>query len=922
MLQTTLTERLLEIGHATEAGVANPKNDDAYLIFPAFYLTDIQASRPVPVHVAIVADGDGEHGTGGVASQLAVEKMYSVITESQTTPVQERISEAIDRANTDIYQTAQEDSTLRGMKSTVAVTAVVDSEAYFAHVGDCQAYVLREGTLWRLTRNPKGARAPEEAADATNASARIGSALGEKATVSVDQLIVAPPELTSEAAKVGVRVNRSWLPLQPQDTIMLCSKGLTDVLDAGSIQGVLELHSPQDAANQLMTDVLSAGGTDNATVVVMRWNGEVSNSASGGFRLARPVGIVIGALMALLAVVVWWVLSSSVNVAPLEPGTNTPAAPVIAAVTVTGTASAADATATAETPMATATDVEIALNTSTPEIASPTVDALPTVSAALTNALTATAPITALDSISIVPTANSQPTSDGNLFITIEPPTVAAANQPGTPEPATPAASPTVDLTATANVDSVRSAVAATLTALPTRTPTIAATTTPVPTATSTNTSTPRPTSTPTADVAATQTAEAQFLASSLAATLTAMPTATATATTDVPATETADAARLATSIAATLAARPTATPTGTYTPAPSDTPAPTPTATATATDTPNAAATATAETERLTASLAATLTAQPTATPTETNTPLPTATATATPTNTPQPTATPDLGATATTEAARLATSIAATVAAQPTATATATTPPTNTSQPTATNTPTPNVNATTTAEARRLALSIAATLTARPTATATSSATPTPQPTATPNLAATRTVEVRQLATSIAATLTARPTLTPTRTPRPTSTPTVAATPTSAATATATAYVPPASNSVRLLSPAAGTTVDSAMRFEWQAGFTPEAGQGFELVFWKEGQDAMRNGFGLAAPTTNTNVLADLPSLDSRLGDLLEPGDYRWGILLVQTEPYQRLQYLGEGFAVRYARAGGGGGSGSSGGGVSSGE
>ncbi|MEZ4659541.1 MAG: protein phosphatase 2C domain-containing protein [Caldilineaceae bacterium] len=916
MLQTTLTERLLEIGHATEAGVANPKNDDAYLIFPAFYLTDIQASRPVPVHVAIVADGDGAHGTGGVASQLAVEKMYSVITESQTTPVQERISEAIDRANTDIYQTAQEDTTLSGMQSTVVVAAVVDSEAYFAHVGDCQAYVLREGTLWRLTRNPKGGRA-EDASETANASRRIGSALGEKATVSIDQLIVAPPELTNEAAKVGVRVNRSWLPLQPQDTILLCSKGLTDVLNSESIQKVLEFYAPQDAANQLMADVLSAGGPDNATVVVMRWNGEVSNGGGGGFRLPRAVGIAIGALMALLAVVVWWVLSSNVNVSPVEPGTNTPTPEFLAAVTVTGTAAAI------ETVSATDAPAEIALATSTPEVASPTA-AVATVSAGITSGITATTPITGLESIPIVPTANTQPTSDGNLFVTIEPPTVGAANQPGTPEPATPTESPTVDLTATANIDSVRNAVAATLTALPTRTPTVAATATPAPTATATHTPTPRPTSTPTPDVAATQTAEAQLLAASLAATLTAMPTATATATTDVPATETADAARLATSVAATLAAQPTATPTGTYTPAPTDTPAPTATPTATATDTPNAAATATAETERLTASIAATLTAQPTATATTTNTPLPTATNTATATNTPQPTATPDLGATATMEAARLVTSIAATVAAQPTATATATAtmPPTNTPQPTATHTPTSNLNATTTAEARRLALSIAATLTARPTATATSSSTPTPRPTATPNIDATRTVEVRQLATSIAATLTARPTLTPTRTPRPTSTPTVADTPTDVSTPTATVYAPPAGNSVHLLSPVSGTTVDSAMRFEWQASFTPAAGQGFELVFWKEGQDAMRNGFGLAAPTTNTNVLADLPNLDSRLGDLLEPGDYRWGILLVQTEPYQRLQYLGEGFAVRYARAGGGGGSGSSGGGVSSGE
>ena len=125
-----------------------------------------------------------------------------------------------------------------------------------------------------------------------------------------------------------------------------------------------------------------------------------------------------------------------------------------------------------------------------------------------------------------------------------------------------------------------------------------------------------------------------------------------------------------------------------------------------------------------------------------------------------------------------------------------------------------------------------------------------------------------------------------------------------------------------MRLLSPAAGTTVDSAMRFTWDANFAPATGQGFELVFWKDGQDPIRNGFGLAAPTANTDVLIDLPNLDSRLGDLLEPGDYRWGILLVQAEPYQRLQYLGEGFAVHYARSGGGGSSGSSGGGVSSGE
>jgi hypothetical protein len=101
----------------------------------------------------------------------------------------------------------------------------------------------------------------------------------------------------------------------------------------------------------------------------------------------------------------------------------------------------------------------------------------------------------------------------------------------------------------------------------------------------------------------------------------------------------------------------------------------------------------------------------------------------------------------------------------------------------------------------------------------------------------------------------------------------------------------------------------------FEWDPNFTPAAGQAFELIFWKAGQDPMAAGFGLAAPTTNNSVSADMESLDSVLGDLLEPGPYRWGVLLVEEDPYQRLDFLGGGWTFNFTRSGGG----SSGGGSS---
>ena len=100
----------------------------------------------------------------------------------------------------------------------------------------------------------------------------------------------------------------------------------------------------------------------------------------------------------------------------------------------------------------------------------------------------------------------------------------------------------------------------------------------------------------------------------------------------------------------------------------------------------------------------------------------------------------------------------------------------------------------------------------------------------------------------------------------------------------------------------------------FEWSPNFAPPTGQGFELVFWKDGQDPIGTGFGLAAPTTNSSVNVDLAALDSVLGDLLEPGPYRWGILLVNEDPYQRVQYLGGGWILTFTREGGGGSGGES--------
>lgn len=169
-------------------------------------------------------------------------------------------------------------------------------------------------------------------------------------------------------------------------------------------------------------------------------------------------------------------------------------------------------------------------------------------------------------------------------------------------------------------------------------------------------------------------------------------------------------------------------------------------------------------------------------------------------------------------------------------------------------------------------------ATPTATPTATATASATPTPLPTDTPT--ATPTPQPT-------ATATTTPTPPPTATPRPSPTPTIVA------------------GVITPVNPLDNEASSQRLRFVWTANFTPSSGYAFEVVFWRNNQEPLKQGLGLAAPTLANSINVDLSELDNRLGDRLEPGNYQWGVLLVRTEPsYERIRFLGGGWHFTYHR------------------
>ncbi len=496
----------------------------------------------------------------------------------------------------------------------------------------------------------------------------------------------------------------------------------------------------------------------------------------------------------------------------------------------------------------------------------------------------------------LVTTITNPLTSSNTLTPTVPPTPTNAPTNTNTPVPtatSTNSATPIPTATATiipTNTAAPTNTLTPTNTPVPTTTPTTAPTNTAAPTATATATNSPVPTATPlpTNTLAPTPTATAMATSTN-----TALPTATATAI---------------------------ILPTNTYTAVPVVTSTPLPTATATAlpitTDTPLPPATATPLPPATATPLpTATATALPIATdtplPTATSTPLPTATATALPiataTNTPLPTATPTFTATST-----VIPTPSATFTSLPTATAT--TPPTAT----ATRTPIPP--------------SFDASTLRQPLNDGTARMRGAGQPGSTVqvlvnNAVAGTTVVRPNGAWTLAVVLgkpgsyqlgvravyangkvvqaTTRPitVIVPAPTPLPTPTVTI--------------------GSIQLVAPGNNTANSGLEEFRWTANFTPDSGLAFEVILWKAGQDPLVSGFGLAAPTTSNKINVDLNALDAKLGDLLEPGDYQWGVLLVRVSPYQRVQFMGQARTFRFDRGSNdNGGGGSSGGGQKSGE
>jgi PPM family protein phosphatase len=236
-----MTLRITDQAYATDTGRQRSANEDSVFVRAPLF---------------VIADGMGGAQAGEVASKTSVESFGGELPEG---PPERILKQTIEGANRTIHRRAREDSNLAGM-GTTTTAAILDEraeEVAIGHVGDSRAYRLRRGKLERLTRDHSLVEEMRRKGQLTEAQAEdhpqrsiITRALGPEPEVEVDLQTV---------------------PAQAGDVFLICSDGLTTMLDDDHIGLLLaRATSMPSAVRALIDEANRAGGRDNISVIAFK----------------------------------------------------------------------------------------------------------------------------------------------------------------------------------------------------------------------------------------------------------------------------------------------------------------------------------------------------------------------------------------------------------------------------------------------------------------------------------------------------------------------------------------------------------------------------------------------------------------------------------------------------------------------------
>jgi PPM family protein phosphatase len=241
----------------TDVGVKRTNNEDNYLINDE-------------LNLFVVCDGMGGHVGGEFASAIAVNTVEEVLTSMELKPVdlgvdeddspveitREKLRYAIRLAGRRIYEKAAEEPEYKGMGTTCLALLVEGGNAFMAHVGDSRGYVVRDDRIEQLTEDHS----------LVNEKIRAGLLTREEAKNHKLKNVITRSLGYMEDVEIDIQVRA----LRRGDRFVLCSDGLSNLVDTAEIGETVLDMGPQDSARRLIDMACSRGGDDNVTVVVVR----------------------------------------------------------------------------------------------------------------------------------------------------------------------------------------------------------------------------------------------------------------------------------------------------------------------------------------------------------------------------------------------------------------------------------------------------------------------------------------------------------------------------------------------------------------------------------------------------------------------------------------------------------------------------
>ena len=234
-----MTALTLECAVRTDVGHVRANNEDAAFASP---------------RLAAIADGVGGAAAGEVASRTVINALVHLDKCRLEGRLEDALAGAIGWGNDGVRFIASCRPAMAGMSTTLTAVALGDDRYVLANVGDSRTYLLRDGRMRLLTRDDTLVQVLLDGGELTVAQAR-----------SHPQRSVVLEALDGDPAR---RLALTTLAARAGDRLLLCSDGLSDMVDDDAIADALRGGSREACADRLMALALAAGGRDNVSVVV------------------------------------------------------------------------------------------------------------------------------------------------------------------------------------------------------------------------------------------------------------------------------------------------------------------------------------------------------------------------------------------------------------------------------------------------------------------------------------------------------------------------------------------------------------------------------------------------------------------------------------------------------------------------------